>query len=222
MSIKVKICGLKTEEALDAALVNGADYAGFVFFPKSRRNIGVADARRLRDRAHAHGGVGVVALVVDPEDILIEEIMEIVTPDFIQLHGNETVDRVRSIRELAGVPLIKAVGVENSEDVKRAESYLAPGSAADIVLFDAEPVPGAVVPGGNGLAFDWRILEGVAERMPFMLSGGLTAENINEAIRVTGASAVDVSSGVETSPGVKAPDLIRRFLHTVKTVKQSQ
>jgi phosphoribosylanthranilate isomerase len=222
MSVKVKICGIRTEDALDAAVANGADFVGLVFFPRSPRNVAVAEARRLRDRAHAQGDAKVVALTVDPDDTLLDEIIEIVAPDYIQLHGHETDERVRAIRKQTGLPLIKAIGVLSADDVARAESYLEPGSAADIVLFDAKPAPGAPVPGGNGLAFDWRILEGVAQRMPLMLSGGLTAENVGDAVRVTGATTVDVSSGVETSPGVKSPELIRRFLQAAKTVKQTQ
>ena len=215
MTTEVKICGLKTPEAVDAALAGGADYVGLVFFPRSPRHVDIKTGLRLADLAR--GQAKVVALFVDPEDRAFDSIVEQVQPDMIQLHGDESAPRVKEIRKRCGVPVIKAIRVGSAVDVKRAQRY---DDAADLILFDAKAPPGAAIPGGNGLTFDWHALDGIKDRMKFMLSGGLNAENVAEAIRLTGARAVDVSSGVESAPGVKDPELIRRFLKSVKTAKQ--
>ena len=215
MTTEVKICGLKTPEAVDAALAGGADYIGLVFFPRSPRHVDIKTGLRLADLAR--GQAKVVALFVDPEDRAFDSIVEQVQPDMIQLHGDESAPRVKEIRKRCGVPVIKAIRVGSAVDVKRAQRY---DDAADLILFDAKAPPGATIPGGNGLTFDWHALDGIKDRMKFMLSGGLNAENVAEAIRLTGARAVDVSSGVESAPGVKDPELIRRFLKSVKTAKQ--
>ena len=215
MTTEVKICGLKTPEAVDAALAGGADYIGLVFFPRSPRHVDIKTGLRLADLAR--GQAKVVALFVDPEDRAFDSIVEQVQPDMIQLHGDESAPRVKEIRKRCGVPVIKAIRVGSAVDVKRAQRY---DDAADLILFDAKAPPGAAIPGGNGLTFDWHALDGIKDRMKFMLSGGLNAENVAEAIRLTGARAVDVSSGVESAPGVKDPELIRRFLKSVKTAKQ--
>ena len=216
MPAEVKICGLKTPEAIDAALEGGADYIGLVFFPRSPRHVDIATGLRLADRAR--GQAKIVALFVDPEDRALDSIVEKIQPDLIQLHGDESAPRVKEIRRRCGVPVIKAIRVGSAVDVKRAQRY---DDAADLILFDAKAPKGAELPGGNGLAFDWHALDDVKGRMQFMLSGGLTPANVAEAIRLTGARAVDVSSGVETAPGVKDPELIRRFLMAAKTAKQS-
>jgi phosphoribosylanthranilate isomerase len=213
----VKICGLKSSDALEAALNGGADYIGLVFFPRSPRHLDLETAARLA--RSARGRARIVALLVDPEDELVLDVLEQVSPDIVQLHGSETPERVAAIGRKAKLPILKAIKVETAADAVEALRYQ---GAADIILFDAKAPKGAPVPGGNGIAFDWRALENVRGRLGerWMLSGGLTPENVAEAIRLTGAPAVDVSSGVETSPGEKSPDLIRRFLHAAKTAKQ--
>jgi len=211
MPTEVKICGLKTEAALEAALTGGADYVGLVFFPPSPRNVAPETARALADKAR--GRARIVALMVDPEDALIDTITTSVAPDFLQLHGEETPQRAADIRRRWNTPIIKAIGVETAQDARAALGYR---QAADLILFDARAPADSVRPGGNGAPFDWHTLLGVEARLPFLLSGGLTPDNVAEAIRVTGAPVVDVSSGVETSPGEKDPELIRRFLRAVK------
>ncbi len=213
----VKICGLKTPDALEAALNGGADYIGLVFFPKSPRHLDLETAARLAKIAR--GRARIVALLVDPADELVGDVASRVAPDVIQLHGSETPERARVIGRMAGVPVMKAIKVETAADAAEALRYQ---GAADIILFDAKAPKGAPVPGGNGIAFDWHVLDDVRGRLGdrWMLSGGLTPENVAEAIRLTGAPAVDVSSGVETAPGEKSLDLIRRFLHAAKTAKQ--
>jgi len=217
VTVAVKICGLKTEAALDAALDGGAEYIGLVFFPKSPRHLDIATARRLADRAR--GRARIVALLVDPGDAALEDVLMGVSPDLLQLHGNETPARVRDIARRFGRPLVKAVKVETREDAERAQDYAA---LVEFVLFDAKPpaVPDTL-PGGNGVSFDWTLLDGVTDKTRFMLSGGLTPENVAEAIRFTGAPAVDVSSGVEIRPGEKDPERIRRFIRAAKSVNEA-
>ncbi len=216
MPAEVKICGLKTIEAVDAALDGGADYIGLVFFPRSPRHVDIKTALTLADRAR--GQAKIVALFVDPDDKVLDSIIETVQPDMIQLHGDESGPRVREIRKRFHLPVIKAIKVGTAVDAARALRY---NESADLILFDAKAPKGAVLPGGNGLSFDWRALADVKDRMKFMLSGGLTPENVGAAIALTGACAVDVSSGVESAPGVKDAGLIRRFLQAVKKAKQS-
>jgi phosphoribosylanthranilate isomerase len=216
MTKKAKICGIKTREALDAAIDGGADYVGLVFCSKSPRHLELGEARTLAE--YARGKVKIVALTVDADDAALGRIVDEIAPDFLQLHGHEAPERVAAIKQKFGRPVIKAVPVATPEDAARAHDY---ADVADLILFDAKAPPGAVLPGGNGVAFDWLALEEVSRRQPFMLSGGLTPETVANAIRVTGAGAVDVSSGVESAPGVKDPELIRRFLDAVKTAKQA-
>ncbi len=220
MTTAVKICGITDEEALDAALAGGADYVGFVFFAKSPRHLELAHAKALRAMVPKNGICKAVALVVDPSNEELAEIVATVDPDVIQLHGHETVERVAEIRALFRKPVFKAVPVASSADVETARAYLAPGRLADVLLFDAKPDPKAPLPGGNGLAFDWHILQGVTAHQGFALAGGLTSENVAEAVARTGAAIVDVSSGVESAPGRKDPELIRRFLRNAKAAKQ--
>jgi phosphoribosylanthranilate isomerase len=208
---EVKICGLRSEAALEAALAGGADYVGLVFFPPSPRNLTPEAARDLAGRAR--GRAGIVALTVDPDDALIEAVMAAADPDILQLHGEETPERVAEVRRRWGRPVMKAIKVETAADAETALRYR---SAADIILFDARAPRDSTRPGGNGAAFDWRALAGVREQVRYMLSGGLTPDNVAEAIRATGAGMVDVSSGVETRPGEKDPELIRRFLRAAK------
>jgi len=212
MSVEVKICGLKTPDALDAALAAGADYVGLVFYPPSPRHIShVAAAdlvRRARGRARS------VALLVDPDDQMVRSVVEQVAPDILQLHGSETPERVRTIKSSSGLTVMKALKVATEADVAAAAAY---ESSADLVLFDAKPpadLKGAL-PGGNGITFDWRILGNWRARW-YMLSGGLTPANVADAIRLTGARAVDVSSGVERAPGEKDATLIANFIRAAK------
>ena len=208
---QVKICGLKTMAALDAALDGGADYVGLVFFAPSPRNLKLQDAAALA--GHARGRAQIVALVVDADDAALAAILDDVAPDWLQLHGEESPERVAEIKRRIGLPVIKAVPVATEADGKRAFDY---AGIADLILFDAKAPKGSVLPGGNGGTFDWSMLDGVKDRIPFMLSGGLNPENVADAIAATSAAAVDVSSGVESAPGVKDPELIRRFLEAVK------
>lgn len=216
MTVGAKICGITTDAALDAALDGGARFIGLVFYPKSPRNIDITTAAALA--ARARGRAQVVALVVDPDDEVLGEIIDAVAPDMIQLHGKETPARVAEIAKLFQRPLIKAIAVGTRDDTVRALEYV---SSCQLILFDAKPPkePDAL-PGGNGLVFDWNMIAEVSDRVPYMLSGGLTPDNVADAIRQTGAKLVDVSSGVETAPGRKDPELIRRFLHAVKNAKQ--
>lgn len=236
MSTRVKICGLRTEAALDAALDSGADLVGFVLYPRSPRNVSVAEAAALAQHARAQGSAKTVTLLVDPDDALIDQVVAEVKPDFLQLHGHESLERVAEIRRRSGLSVIKAVPVATANEVTAALPYLAPGRAS-ILMFDAKPPadPNAL-PGGNGLSFDWRILDAARPiearpneahpdkalgQAPFALAGGLTPENVAAAIALTGAGIVDVSSGVESSPGEKDPELIRRFLRAAKAAKEA-
>lgn len=211
MTTKVKICGLKTEPALDAALDGGADFVGFNFFPPSPRSLELDVARGLALRAR--GRARTVAVLVDPDDALLQRVVSAVEPDMIQLHGKESPERVAEIARQFGRPMIKALSITTAADGGRAEDYR---SNTEFMLFDAKAPPASAIPGGNGLTFDWHLLDGVRGRIDYMLSGGLTAANVAEAIRIAQPFAVDVSSGVETTPGVKSADLIRRFLVAVK------
>jgi phosphoribosylanthranilate isomerase len=215
MTTEVKICGLKTQGAVDAALAGGADYIGLVFFPRSPRHVDLATGLALADRAR--GQAKVVALFVDPEDRVLDGIVEKIMPDYIQLHGDESAPRVKEIRRRVHVPIIKAIKIGNHLDVPRAHRYQ---DAADLILFDAKPPKGAALPGGNGHTFDWTALAELKGESNFMLSGGLTPDNVAEAIRVTGARAVDVSSGVESAPGIKDLELIARFLKAAQGAGQ--
>lgn len=207
MPTDVKICGLKTAEALAAALDGGASHVGFIFFPKSPRNILPEEAGQLR-RA-ALGRAGAVAVTVDADDALLDGIVAAMAPDMLQLHGKESPARVAAVKARYGLPVMKAFAVSEAADVAAAAAY---EGIADRMLFDARPPKGAELPGGNGVPFDWRILDGVAVPKPWMLSGGLTPENVAAAVQATGARAVDVSSGVESARGVKSPERIRAFL----------
>lgn len=218
---KVKICGITTEAALVHAIKAGADFVGLVQFEKSPRHLSIEAASALAARAKALGTARTVVLLVNPADELVAEVAAKVAPDIIQLHGDEPPGRVTAIRAQAGnCSIWKAVPVAVVEDVTAAAAYLAPPQA-DMLLFDAKPPPGATRPGGNALKFDWTILEGVAGRFKFALAGGLTPDNVADAARLTGAAIVDVSSGVEASPGQKDPELVERFIAAAHQVGQS-
>jgi len=207
--VKVKICGVRTPAIVKAAAEEGADYVGFVFFDRSPRHLTLEQAKALA--AAARGKIGTAAVLVDPDDALIDSVVEAVRPDLLQLHGDESPARVAAIKLRAELPVMKAVSVAVADDVAKAGEY---APTADYVLFDSKASPGMALPGGNGVAFDWRALKGVTT--PFALSGGLDADNIGEAIKLTGASFVDVSSGVERVPGEKDEELVRRFIRGAK------
>jgi phosphoribosylanthranilate isomerase len=206
-AVVVKICGLSTPETLEATIKAGADMAGFVFFARSPRHVDLATALVLGRRAARR--IRKVALTADARDEELGEIVAALEPDLLQLHGNETPARVHEVKTRFGLPVIKAIGVSTIEDVRSAVAF---EGAADILLFDAKPAPNAAVPGGAGVTFDWRLLAGLDPKGSWMLSGGLAPENVGEAIRRTGARAVDVSSGVESERGVKDVEKIAAFI----------
>ncbi len=208
--VKAKICGISTPETMQAALDAGARWVGLVFFPKSPRNVSIATAAELSRMVGT--GTRVVGLFVDPGDDLLDDVTGQVPLDLIQLHGGETPDRVAAIRARFNLPVMKALKIGDAGDLDAATAY---EPVVDMLLFDAKPPKGAILPGGNGVAFDWSLLAGRVWRKPWMLSGGLDPANVAGAIRATGAMAVDVSSGVEEAPGRKSPDLIRAFLAQV-------
>jgi phosphoribosylanthranilate isomerase len=212
MIVKAKICGLTTKQAVDAAVENGADYVGFVFFAASPRNISAVDAAEISSDVPAN--VEKIAVTVDASDDLISEIMDHLRPDFIQCHGDETLERVSDIRQKFSVGVVKAGAVRSSDDIAKCSEY---GDVADILLFDAR-VPHSPLPGGNGVAFDWVLLKGRQFNKPWFLSGGINIENIKDAVRISGAEMVDISSGVESSPGVKDAGLIAEFMRKVRNI----
>lgn len=214
MALLIKICGLTTEEALDAALSGGADLVGFVFFPPSPRNVSLARARALALRTGSRARK--VALSVDADDAALAAMIEALRPDMLQLHGHETPARVAAVRARFALPVMKAIGVATRADLAQAATY---AGVADRLLFDARPPREATRPGGLGRAFDWRLLEKADPGLPFMLSGGLDAGNVAEAVRITGADGVDVSSGVERAPGDKDPDKIRDFIRAARAAE---
>ena len=214
MSLIVKICGLSTRETLDVALQAGADMVGFVFFPPSPRHIGLEAARELGKQAK--GRALKVALTVDADDATLANIVEVLQPDILQVHGKETAARLRDIKQGFGLPVMKVIAVETSADLAALPGY---ASVADRILFDARAPKDATRPGGLGAVFDWHLLEKLDLKLPFMVSGGLSAENVAEAVRVTRASGVDVSSGVESSPGHKDPEMIRNFIRAARATE---
>lgn len=212
MAVDVKICGLKTDETVAAAVSAGAAYVGLVFFPRSPRNVSADDARALV--AALPKTVVPVGLTVDPDDALVETIAE-TGARMLQFHGSETPERLDRAKQATGCQVMKAISIETAADLDRAEAYL---DVADMLLFDAKPpkdLKGAM-PGGNAVSFDWTVLAGRDWPIPWMLSGGLDAANVADAIRISGARAVDVSSGVESAPGEKDPDRIRAFIGAAK------
>ena len=207
MSVIVKICGLSTPETLEAALAAGADMVGFMFFPPSPRHLTLGTARELG--ARVKGGAKKVAVSVDADDATLQNCIEAVGPDLLQLHGKETVARVRDIKARFGIAVMKVIAVGQASDLVGVGGYAA---VSDLIMFDARAPKDATRPGGLGKPFDWHLLESVKLSVPFMVSGGINAANVAEALRITRADAVDVSTGVESAPGVKDPDLIRAFI----------
>jgi phosphoribosylanthranilate isomerase len=217
MSLTVKICGLSTPEALDVALDAGADMVGFVFFAPSPRHVAFDTARALGQRVR--GRAQKVALSVDADDALLDAVVEALRPDLLQLHGTETPARVAALRQRFGLPVMKAIAVEAKSDLAAVAIYR---TSADCLLFDARAPREATRPGGLGKAFDWHLLENLDPGLPFMLSGGLDADNVGEALRITRAPGVDVSSGVERAPGEKDPDKIRAFIRAARQAAASK
>jgi phosphoribosylanthranilate isomerase len=211
MNLTIKICGLRSAETLDSALDAGADMVGFVFFPPSPRHVDFALARELG--ARVAGRALKVALSVNADDDWLAASVAAVQPDLLQLHGKEMPERVAAIRAHFNLPVMKAIAVEAADDLACMPSYAA---VADRLIFDARAPRDATRPGGLGKSFDWQLLKNLDPRVPFMLSGGLNRDNVAEAIDITGAKAVDVSSGVERAPGEKDPALIRGFIQAVR------
>ncbi|KRP95183.1 N-(5'-phosphoribosyl)anthranilate isomerase [Bradyrhizobium yuanmingense] len=215
MSLLVKICGLSTRETLETALEAGADMVGFVFFPPSPRHLSLELGRDLGRQVQRRALK--VALTVDADDATLDNIMDALSPDIFQLHGKESVARLRDIKQRFGRPVMKAVPVATAADLGVLPGYAA---VADRILFDARAPKDATRPGGLGEPFDWHLLEKLDLKLPYMVSGGLHAENLAEALRVTRASGVDVSSGVESAPGVKDPDMIKAFIRAARATQE--
>ena len=212
MTARTKICGLSTPEAVSAALDGGASHIGFVFFAKSPRDIAPETAERLAAPARA-AGVKIVAVTVDPDDVLLERLTATLKPDFIQLHGRESPVRVREVALRTGAGIIKALPVSQASDIDAAMAY---ETVVDHLMFDARPPEGHPLPGGAGARFDWTLTAGRRFERPWLLAGGLDPWNVGEALRLSGAPIVDVSSGVERGPGLKDPALITAFLDAVR------
>ena len=204
--VRVKFCGLTRPADVEAAAKAGAAYVGFVFFPKSPRHLTPEQARALA--LAVPPGIAKVALTVDMDDAGIDAVLDSVPVDLLQLHGRETPERVAAVKSRTGLPVMKAVGVAGPEDLAALDSFT---RVADQILVDAKAPKGAALPGGNGIAFDWRLIAGRRWPLPWMLAGGLTPDNVAEAVRLTGARQVDVSSGVESAPGVKDPARMAAF-----------
>jgi phosphoribosylanthranilate isomerase len=211
VSVSVKICGLATLDALDAALEAGADMVGFVFFSPSPRHVSFEAARALG--ARVRGRAQKVALTVDADDAMLDGIVEALQPDVLQLHGREPPVRVVALKKRFGLPVMKAIAIEAEQDLAAVTDY---ADVADQLLFDARAPREATRPGGLGNVFDWHLLQDVRHGLPFVLSGGLDAANVAEALRITRAPGVDVSSGVERAPGEKDPEKIRAFVRAAR------
>lgn len=209
--MQVKICGLSTPESVNATVAAGADYVGFVFFPKSPRHVTLSQATALAKAVPDN--VVKVALTVNADDAFLANLLAAVPVDMLQLHGSETVERVAEVKSRFGLPVMKAVGVADVSDLPVLDAYSA---VVDQLLVDAKPPKGSALPGGNAVAFDWRLIADRKWTVPWMLAGGLTPENVAEAVRLTGAKMVDVSSGVESAPGTKDLDKIAAFIRAAK------
>ena len=215
MTLDIKICGLKTEEAVDKAIALGASHIGFIFFPKSPRNIEPSDAGRLPERAR--GRAKIVAVTVNADSDTLDEIVDQLSPDMLQLHGSESPERVLTVKAVYGLPVIKAFSVREADDLKKIDPYI---GIADRFLFDAKPPAGSELPGGNGVSFDWTLMHLLDDGVDYMLSGGLNKENLAEAIRMTGAPGIDASSGVESVPGVKDLGLMEAFFEAARNAER--
>lgn len=215
MSLLVKICGLSTRETLETALDAGADMVGFVFFPPSPRHVSLEMGRDLGRQVKRRALK--VALTVDADDAALDNIMDALSPDIFQLHGKESVARLRDIKQKFGRPVMKAVPVATAADLAVLPGYAA---VAERILFDARAPKDATRPGGLGEPFDWHLLENLDLKLPYMVSGGLHADNVAQALRVTGAGGVDISSGVESAPGVKDPEMIKAFIRAARAIQE--
>lgn len=217
MTLDIKICGLKTDAAIAAALAGGASHVGFIFFAKSPRYVDPAQAGRLREAAR--GKANAVAVTVDADDEFLDEIVARMRPDMLQLHGSETPARVAELKARYGLPVMKVLSVSEAADLGRIKPYI---GIADRFMFDAKPPKGSQLPGGNGVAFDWRLLAGLDAGLDYMLSGGLNAANVGDALRLANPPAIDISSGVESAPGVKDPALIEQFFRAVRAARDDR
>lgn len=217
MKPDIKICGLKSAEAIDCALKRGASHIGFIFFEKSPRYIEPDIAGKLAEPIR--GKAKIVAVTVNPTSDELDEIVELLKPDMIQLHGDESPERVLTIKAVYGLPVMKAFSVRSADDLKRVEAYI---GIADRFLFDAKPPKGSELPGGNGVSFDWSLLGWLDDSVDYMLSGGLNKDNIAEALAITKAPGIDVSSGVESAPGVKSVAMIDEFFDAVERACEPQ
>jgi phosphoribosylanthranilate isomerase len=212
MTIQAKICGLTSKEAVESAVKNGAEYIGFVFYHKSPRNVTAKQAAALS--AGLPKNIKTVGVFVDVTDDELKKIFKVFKPDYLQCHGKESHQRISELKEKFGIPIIKAIAVRASDDIAKGKTY---SDVTDMLLFDAK-VPSSPLPGGNGLAFDWTLLKAREFNVPWFLSGGLNIENVTEAVKISGAKIVDVSSSIESEPGKKDPDLIKAFLKKVKNI----
>ena len=214
MALLVKICGLSTPETVATAVAAGADMVGFMFYPRSPRNVSVETSAALADLAR--GRAAIVAVMVDPTDEALETIAAGLKPDLLQLHGSESAERVSQIRQRFGIPVMKVLAIATSQDLAPIPEY---AGLVDGFLFDAKPPPSTAhsLPGGNGISFDWRLVKGLEPGKPALLSGGLNASNVADAIRLTGMGGVDVSSGVESRPGEKDPAMIEAFIAAARS-----
>ncbi|MBD9558059.1 phosphoribosylanthranilate isomerase [Ensifer sp. ENS03] len=211
MKTQVKICGLKTAGAAERAVALGASHVGFIFFPKSPRNIEPDDAGRIADRIR--GQAKIVAVTVNADNDELDEIVSALNPDILQLHGSEDAERLLTVKAMYGLPVMKALSVREASDLEKIDAYI---GIADRFLFDAKPPKGSDLPGGNGVSFDWKLLDALDGSVDYMLSGGLNADNIGEAMAQTSARAIDISSGVESAPGVKDLKLMESFFNAVR------
>lgn len=207
--IDIKICGLSTNESIDAVIAGGATHMGLIFFEKSPRHVGLDKAQSLS--RHAGDRIQKVAVTVNADDDYMDNIINFMQPDILQLHGSESVERVKELRAKYGLPIMKAFAISETSDFEKITPYI---GIADKFLFDAKPPKGSDLPGGNGVAFDWEIMDALPKNVPYMLSGGLDASNVCEAVERSGAKAVDISSGVESAAGVKNIKSIEEFLAT--------
>ena len=211
MKPDIKICGLKTPEAVERAVARGASHIGFIFFAKSPRNIEPDLAGQLADAVRGRAKIVAVTVDADPDDL--DEIAALLRPDILQLHGKESPERVLEVRAMYGLPVMKAFSVREAADLDRIDPYI---GIVERFLFDATPPVGSELPGGNGVSFDWRLLAGLDVDVDYMLSGGLNAANIGDAIRLANPPGIDISSGVESAPGVKDAALIEQFFRAVR------
>lgn len=214
MKPDIKICGLKSADAIERAVRRGASHLGFIFFEKSPRNIEPDIAGQLADAVR--GSVKIVAVTVDADNDELDEIIDLLKPDMLQLHGTESPERVLNVKAVYGLPVIKAFSIRDGDDLAKIDPYI---GIADKFLFDAKPPAGSDLPGGNGVSFDWTLLRSLDEGVDYMLSGGLNKNNVAEALEVTGALGIDASSGVESAPGVKDLAMIDAFFDAIRSAR---